>query len=113
MADRPFVGVGSSAYASRWEATFMAGANRLSEHQKKLSENNLPIRLTQAEFSALPEYSCTIPTDVVIGKRWRRDANAYTSKFFQPAPEWWLGEYIIGPTLDTYTIIWRPIEVVP
>jgi hypothetical protein len=109
MADRPFVGGGSGAYAAGWEETFRHKAT-LDEHQRKLAEHNVPIRLTSSELSKFPEYSITTPTEVVIGKRWRRNLNAYSQ--LRIAPEWWLGEYIVGPTPDTHTIIWRPIELV-
>jgi len=32
--------------------------------------------LTAAEFKALPEYSCSIPTGVVFGKMWKRHDGA-------------------------------------
>lgn len=46
------------------------------------------VHLTQEEFDALPEYSCTIPTGVVIGKQWKRGY-----PYSQPY-EWWLCEYV-------------------
>jgi hypothetical protein len=34
------------------------------------------VLLTRAEFARLGEYSCSIPTGVTIGKRWKRNLNA-------------------------------------
>jgi hypothetical protein len=102
----------TTAYARGWEATFPKAAQRAA-YNKKLAEHNVPIRMTQAEFDSLREYSCSVPTGVVIGKRWKCDQHSYGRP--KVGHRWWMGEYIAGPDLerDTYTTIWRPIEVVP
>jgi hypothetical protein len=35
------------------------------------------VRLTWAELQALPEYSCSLPSGTYVGKRWKRNINAY------------------------------------
>lgn len=63
--------------------------------------------MTEAEFDALLEYSCSFPTEEAVGKRWKRNANAYQQAcshlhLFDGTPEpsgpdWWLGEYVLMP----------------
>lgn len=38
----------------------------------------------------LPEYSMSVPTGVVRGKRWRMNRNVHQPK---ASPDWWMGEY--------------------
>lgn len=40
--------------------------------------------ISQADFDALPEYSCSLPTGVFDGKCWKRYDNGV----------WWIGCYI-------------------
>lgn len=42
------------------------------EQRKEALELNKTVKLTQGEFDALPEYTCSNPTGTVIGKRWKR-----------------------------------------
>lgn len=64
------------------------------------------IELTDAEFEALPEYSCSIPTGVIIGKRWKR------GEPFATPTRWYVGEYAPHPTdPKRANIIWRRIAV--
>lgn len=58
------------------------------------------IELTRAEFDALPEYSCSLPTGTTLGKRWRKNGDAYGSRSVVSATEeritgilqnWWMG----------------------
>lgn len=52
------------------------------------------IWLTRDAFKALPEYSLTDPTELVPGKRWKRDANmTWTGP--RGRPSWWLCEYLL------------------
>lgn len=77
------------------------------------------VTLTRREFADLGEYSCSLPTGTRIGKRWKRDANAYrppvrTSvlgvEFVIPWPEdWILGEYIENPNPEMVGVLWRKI----
>lgn len=67
-----------------------------------LGYGTLPmVELEAEEFAALLEYSCSVPTGVTIGKRWkaRRD------------DAWYLGEYVQGSKRDTARIRWRRIFV--
>lgn len=57
------------------------------------------IRLTQSQLDGLPEYSCSIPTGTTIGKRWKRDVNAYPRGYGpHPPPYWIVCEYAEHPT---------------
>lgn len=52
-----------------------------------------PVWLTMEQFKALSDYSCTVPTGVVPGKRWKR-RKVYQYKGPEPLPrEWLLGYY--------------------
>lgn len=56
---------------------------------------NLPIIcMMRYEFEALPEYSCTWPTGVTPGKRWRRHDGVHDFKS-KKSPVWFVLEY--GP----------------
>lgn len=61
--------------------------------------------MTQAEFDALPSYSCSLPTGTIVGKRWRR-GHPYANP-----THWWLGEYIEHPDPGYVGVRWRLIEV--
>ncbi len=63
------------------------------------------ITLTEAEFDALPDYSCTIPTGVIIGKRWKRG-----EPFGRPT-RWFMGEYreYVPPDPEKVRIAWSEI----
>lgn len=74
--------------------------------------------MDQETFDVLPEYSCSIPTGVVVGKLWKRREPYLTD----PAPwsllkpnvdptKWYLGEYAEcdPPLPDKVAILWREI----
>lgn len=65
--------------------------------------------MDRADFDGLLEYSCSIPTGVVIGKRWKR-REPYRLDDPRPAA-WWLGEYaqLDGDPQGTCRILWREI----
>jgi len=72
---------------------------------------DLPIEtMSKRAFDDLPDYSCTIPTGVRAGKKWKRrepymdnPENKYT---------WYLGEYCKHPTDDTKCLLrWSLIKV--
>lgn len=64
------------------------------------------VRLSQQEFDALPDYSCSVPTGVVIGKKWKR------RKEYRDADKGWLmGEYVASENEDEALIAWSEIEV--
>lgn len=50
------------------------------------------VLLTKREFDALAEYSCTVPTGVVVGKKWKRREPYRTDNDIPPT--WYLGEYV-------------------
>lgn len=50
-----------------------------------------PLRLTPREFMALLEYSSSLPTGTVPGKRWRRHDGAHDPTCEDPV--WMIGEY--------------------
>lgn len=39
------------------------------------------IAMTASELNALPEYSCSLPTSLSVGKRWRRNLSAFAPRF--------------------------------
>lgn len=86
--------------------------------EKAWQDNPLPrLRLTAAEFNALPEYSASLPTGTTPGKRWKRLDGAFDRDFVRRGgkPRWMIGEY--DPTYaggKTITINWyRPVVIVP
>lgn len=69
------------------------------------------ISLTRKEFDRLPEYSCSFPTGITIGKRWKRNLS-FTDPRADP-DVWYMGEYV-GVDKKGYTgigIHWRQIYV--
>lgn len=60
-------------------------------------------------FRDLPEYSTSIPTGVVIGKRWKRRIPASDND-----PGWWLmGEFVaVKGRDDVADITWKRIEII-
>lgn len=90
------------------------------------------VRLTRREFEALSEYSSTVPTGTTLGKRWKRNLNAYRDPCFshlhvfdgtrEPdfrGPDWWMGEYAADPKAklregepETVLIVWSKIALV-
>jgi hypothetical protein len=70
------------------------------------------IVITRADLAALPEYSCSIPTGVVVGKRWRRDvtfgrrALKHHLDQDRPVALWVIGEYVACADPGTVEILW-------
>lgn len=69
------------------------------------------LRLTRAEFLALPEYSCSIPTGTTTGKRWRRLDGLFDPNCPPNRRRWMIGEYgNVSADGKTIAIKWyRPI----
>lgn len=71
------------------------------------------VKMTQAEFDRLPEYSLSVPTltiqnDRVMGVRiWKRKHPARAVENF----DWFRGEYV-NVTARQADIIWKKIEIV-
>lgn len=80
------------------------------------------VRVTRREFDEMPEYSASIPTGTTIGKRWRRNANAYRRalrgdvcgiEMVIPLPEdWWMGEFVPSANPEVVGIRWSRIAIV-
>ena len=91
----------------------------------KQSDTQSGVRLARKEFEELPEYSCTIPTGMPIGKKWKCDRMAYRKDdeaciwkvnqvFLGKKPmEWWQGEYVEldPPSPGWVRIQWDPISI--
>lgn len=58
--------------------------------------------ISRKDLAVLLEYSCTIPTGTIIGKRWRRNVHFGT----RIDPEWMIGEYIEDPDPKMVGIKW-------
>jgi hypothetical protein len=54
-----------------------------------------PMQITLQEMQALPEYSVSNPTGVIVGKRWRRLNGAFDSTFRKSGgvPRWIICQY--------------------
>ncbi len=77
-------------------------------------EASCPVmRLTPTEFKALPEYSASVPTGVVLGKTWRRLNGAHDPYFLSIGgqPRWLIGRYEVSEKGDKFCqiIYYRPI----
>ena len=73
------------------------------------------VYLSEKEFNALSDYSCSIPTGTTLGKRWKRDLNA-PRRFHRVEPDappnWCMGEYVPDTDPKFVGIRWRKIIVV-
>lgn len=63
------------------------------------------VELSDAEFDALLDYSCSIPTGVIIGKRWKRG-----EPYGNPT-QWFMGEYVASDEPEMADIRWSKIAV--
>jgi hypothetical protein len=67
--------------------------------------------LTLAEWHELGEYSCSLPSGTIVGKRWKRNLDAYASKVTPPRG-WLVGEYYdVGSTTEIGIRWTKPIIV--
>lgn len=69
------------------------------------------IKLTQAELDKLSEYSCSLPTGTTIGKRWKKNTNAYRGLPEGTLPAWWIGEYVEDPDPEMIGITWTRVRL--
>ena len=60
--------------------------------------------ITQAEFDSLPEYSVTVPTGQVVGKRW---------KSYSRIGQWCVREYIRQDEEGYFYILTKMIRIKP
>lgn len=61
---------------------------------------NLPrLPITFQAMEELPEYSCTVPTGVAVGKMWRRLDGSFDQDFLSAGgnPIWLIGRYEEAP----------------
>jgi len=63
------------------------------------------IELTGEEFTKLPNYSCSVPTGVITGKRWKR-AKKYDDQDMTRVDKWLIGEY-----QEDGSIVWYAIQL--
>lgn len=66
------------------------------------------IRMAVKEFMELLEYSCSMPTGVVIGKRWRCNVTAFMGGL---KPHWVMGEYAPHEDPKKAAILWHDVEL--
>lgn len=65
------------------------------------------IMLSIKEFESLPDYSCSLPSGTIVGKRWRRRIPYRTD---QPGPyEFYLAEYVESKLPGQIGITWTKI----
>jgi len=71
------------------------------------------ICMLRGEFEALPEYSCTLPTGVVPGKRWRRHDGAHDHRQRGRPHPWLVCEYsepfMDGGEVYCSVLVYRPV----
>jgi hypothetical protein len=65
--------------------------------------------MTTAQLAQLMEYSTTVPTGALYGKRWRRRIPWDTRL---PLAQWMMGEYEPDPDPDYVVTRWREILLV-
>jgi hypothetical protein len=65
------------------------------------------VALTQSDFDALNEYSCTLPTGTMIGTRWKCGRPYHGLR-----TAWYLGEYVPCDLPGQVGIRWRRIRVI-
>lgn len=92
------------------------------------------VDLTKAKFqrqlAEFGEYSCSLPTGTIVGKKWFRNNDSYLHmklddvehvigaterKMTHAFPDWWQGEYAecIPPSSERIRIIWRKVRIIP
>lgn len=69
------------------------------------------VTLSRKDFNSMSEYSCTVPTGVTFGKRWK--CNVHARQPYNIAPAWLLGEYQPSDTHPEthYKTVWSRIIV--
>jgi hypothetical protein len=71
-------------------------------HDLERRESWLGEKLTRSDFESLPQYDTTIPSGVIIGKRWRRtDADGD-----------WVGDMVRSDNWQGVEIVFRPVVFV-
>lgn len=62
--------------------------------------------MSQEDFDALPNYSCSLPTGTTIGKRWKRRKD-----YYDESKGWLLGEYIPSDQDGCVGIRWTDLKI--
>lgn len=70
---------------------------------------NAPICLSEKDFEALDDYSCSLPSGTYVGKRWKRRFPYVHDP--DVVPVWTMGEYCECDIPGQIGINWRPIVV--
>jgi hypothetical protein len=70
------------------------------------------VELTQKELDELSEYSCSEPTGIVYGKRWKKNVHAYNPAARGREPAWLMGEYSAGTDPTKYRTQYRRVQIV-
>jgi len=70
------------------------------------------VELTQKELDEMSEYSCSEPTGIVYGKRWKKNVHAYNPAARGREPAWLMGEYSAGTDPTKYRTQYRRVQVV-
>lgn len=65
--------------------------------------------MTQQEFDALYEYSCSLPTGTTVGKKWKRNMNWHTGQ----SADWVTCEYVPDPDPKMIGIKYRKPYIRP
>ena len=73
--------------------------------------------ITYQAMKALPEYSCTVPTGVSVGKMWRRHDGSFDPRCRKEDQMWLIGRYEAAPpeiirgkvTEMCKTVFYRPV----
>src|SRR3954464_7480956 len=68
------------------------------------------VALSEAEFKALPNYSCSLPTGTIIGKRWRR-REPYENGPPGTVHTWFMGEYVESDREGYVSVRWYRIQI--
>lgn len=77
----------------------------------EIGPNKLPTALIYAaDWKRLPEYSCSMPTGVFYGKRWKRNTTAYDPRTTEP--NWVIGGYEPHEDETKAAIVWFDVMVV-
>lgn len=82
----------------------------------RLTDEDSPLPMLSMallQLALLPEYSCSVPTGVVVGKRWRRhqpDRRSDTCHQLHDCGHWIVGEYVAGPD-NSIAIQWSRVKV--
>lgn len=81
------------------------------------------VTMTRQQLEALPEYSCSNPTGLRVGKRWKRNQTAFGPRHIgftvlgielqiPVLPVWWVAEVHQGPEPMWIVVRWSRVALV-